>query len=170
MTIEKFWEIIEQAGENIEEPDEQADNVTKLLAKLEPEEIISFDRHLDSRHSEAYRWDIWAVAYIVNGGCSDDAFVYFRCWLIAQGRDFFEAVLHDPAKVAERVEDGTEEVELEQLLYAASDAYKEKTGEEIPQGILAPDVCVTKEPQGEPWTEDDLERLYPALCARFFGS
>lgn len=169
MTIERFWEIIEQAGQDIEEPDEQANNVTKILVTLEPEEIISFDRHFDSLHSAAYRWDVWAVAYIVNGGCSDDGFVYFRCWLIAQGKDFYEAVLRDPVKVAERVEDD-EDVELEMLLYSASDAYKEKTGQEIPQQMSSPGVVSSGEPQGEPWAEDDLERLYPDLCARFYSS
>jgi hypothetical protein len=36
------------------------------------------------------------VAYQLNGGCSDDCFVYFRCWLLAQGRASWEAALGDP--------------------------------------------------------------------------
>ncbi|MFE5591185.1 DUF4240 domain-containing protein [Streptomyces sp. NPDC056549] len=30
------------------------------------------------------------AAYMVNGGCCDDGFDYFRGWLIAQGRNVFE--------------------------------------------------------------------------------
>lgn len=164
MTIERFWEIIDQCSENIEYLEDQADNVTELLATLEPVEIISFQRHFYYRLFESYRWDLWAVAYIVKGGCSSDGFEYFRCWLIAQGKNFFEAVLREPQYVAEQVEDG-EDMEFEQIMYAASYAYEEKTGKEIPSLDLD-----YPEPQGELWTEDDLERLYPDLCARFLGS
>jgi hypothetical protein len=38
---------------------------------MEPAEIVSFQQHLLGRMQEAYRSDLWAVAYIVNGGCSD---------------------------------------------------------------------------------------------------
>ena len=166
MTIERFWGIIEQAGESVETYDEQANNITELLETLEPKEIISFHEQLYLRLYEAYRWDLWAVADIIyGGGCSDDAFEDFRCWLIAQGRNFFEAVLQAPEKAAERVKDG-EDVDFEPLLAIALYAYETRTGQEMP--LL--DLVEPEEPQGESWKGDDLKRLYPDLCARFFGS
>jgi hypothetical protein len=47
---------------------------------------VSFERHFTQRLADAYRWDLWGLAYQLNGGCSDDGFVYFRCWLLGQGR------------------------------------------------------------------------------------
>lgn len=44
----------------------------------------------------AYRTDIWALAYLLRGGCSDDSFDAFRGWLISQGRQVFEARLAEP--------------------------------------------------------------------------
>ncbi|MFC9245678.1 DUF4240 domain-containing protein [Streptomyces sp. NPDC057136] len=44
---------------------------------------------------------LWAAAYVINGGCSDDGFDYFRGWLIAQGREVFERTAADPDALAE---------------------------------------------------------------------
>ncbi len=40
---------------------------------------------------------------VVNGGCSDDGFEYFRGWLIGQGGAYFEAALKDPERAADNV-------------------------------------------------------------------
>jgi len=63
----------------------QAGRLTAMLEQLAPEGIVSFDEHFWLRLAEAYRWDLWGLAYQLNGGCSDDCFVYFRCWLLAAG-------------------------------------------------------------------------------------
>ena len=39
-------------------------------------------------HAVLYRWDMWAAAYLIGGGCSDDGFIDFRAGLIAQGLDW----------------------------------------------------------------------------------
>ena len=36
--------------------------------------------------ARSYDWNLWGAAYLMKGGCSDDAFDYFRGWLVAQGR------------------------------------------------------------------------------------
>lgn len=38
-------------------------------------------------HGALYRRDLWAAAYIIGGGCSDDSFIDFRAGLIAQGHE-----------------------------------------------------------------------------------
>ena len=163
MDISEFWQLIEQSRDGTSECEEQAERLVELLAELEPKQVVDFDRHFTERMIEAYRWDLWAVAYIVNGGCSDDGFEYFRCWLIGQGEEYFDAALQDPENAANHVEPG-EEVECEDLLYAASRAYEELTGdEEMPwEEIPRP-----AEPTGEPWEEDELETLYPRLAEKF---
>lgn len=164
MNRDDFWKLIRRSRRGAADCNEQAENLTGLLEKLAPEEIVGFHQSFSDLLAESYRNDLWAVAYIINGGCSDDGFEYFRCWLIAQGQEFYEQVLAEPEKVAKRVKAGHEEVECEPIMQAAYDAYQNVTGQEIP----AVTIAHPKEPIGEKWTEDDLERLYPKLCKRFW--
>ena len=53
-----------------------------------------------------YTWDLWGVAYILKGGCSDDGFEYFRAWLIARGRDFVAQALADPEGLGVAIDPG----------------------------------------------------------------
>ncbi len=46
------------------------------------------------------------MAYIINGGCSDDGFDYFLGWLIAKGRKYFEAALVNPERAGDGAEPG----------------------------------------------------------------
>jgi hypothetical protein len=163
MNEEQFWKLIKQSKRGTEDSEEQAEKLTELLTRLEPAEIIDFEQHLMRRRNEAYRWDIWAVAYIINGGCSDDGFEYFLGWLIAQGKEFYEAVLQNAEQAAKKVRDG-EEVECESILYAARYAYEGKTGTEMPLSKIKP----LAKPKGKSWKEDDLIKLFPKLCKRFF--
>ena len=163
MTEEEFWKLINRSRREIKDCEEQSGKLTELLARLEPKEIIDFHQHLYEREIEAYRYDIWAVAYLINGGCSDDGFVYFRGWLIAQGKEFFYAVLENPEYAATKVKN--EEVECEAIYYVAQDVYEEKTGEELPPSRLKyPSDAI-----GIRWKEDDLEKMYPKLYKRFFS-
>jgi hypothetical protein len=132
---------------------------------LEPQEIADFDRHLRQRLSEAYRRDLWAVAYLINGGCSDDCFEFFRSWLIAQGKEYFEAALFNPEQVAKRVSVEDVEVECESILYAAREAYEQRTGEQLPPS----DIMQPSSPAGQAWDEDEVEQRYPKLARKFGG-
>lgn len=162
MNDELFWKLIKQSKRGTDDCEEQAEKLEVLLAKLAAEEIIVFDELLAKRRNEAYRWDLWAVAYIINGGCSDDGFEYFRCWLIAQGKEFFEAVLLNPEHVSKKVKLG-DEPECEDLLYVAVKAYESKTNQEMPPRKTKHLL----KPKGKRWKEEDLEKLYPKLCQRF---
>ena len=51
-----------------------------------PDELIEFHRLFNRAMDDAYIWDLWGAAYLINGGCSDDGFAYFRSWLISRGR------------------------------------------------------------------------------------
>ncbi len=161
--------MIEDSRRQTDDCEEQARILTAQLALLAPEAIIAFEDHRMDRLRESYRYDLWAVAFIINGGCSDDGFDYFRGWLIAQGRSFFEAALRTPERAAEGIPEGAEGLylECERILGAANQAYRKKTGESIYARPKADRTPVSREPQGEPWDEDDLERLYPELARRF---
>jgi hypothetical protein len=161
MDIDIFWNLINKSRRGSTECEELSEKLIDLLQKLELQEIQEFDRIMHERLIESYRWDLWAVAYIINGGCSDDGFEYFRGWLIAQGRDYFENALKSPESAAKRVKD--EEAECEDILQTAQYAYERKIGQELP----SIDINYPSEPIGKRWNEDELDKLYPKLWKRF---
>lgn len=160
----QFWQLIEASQNKKRDCEKQAAELEKLLVKLSPEEIISFDHVFEEHSRESYRWDWWAVAYIVNGGCSDDGFEYFRFWVIAQGKDYFEAAMQTPERAAD-VADSDQGCECESISYSANHAYEAVTGKPMPPLQNLPSR--PSEPTGEPWREEDLETLFPRLCEKF---
>ena len=96
MNDSEFWSFISKSREGVSECEEQADKLSWLLSALPAAEILSFDELFAKKRKEAYRWNLWGAAYLINGGCSDDGFEYFRCWLISQGREVFENALKNP--------------------------------------------------------------------------
>lgn len=164
MNADEFWNLIERSRKGAEDPDEQAGRLEESLGMFSEAAILDFDRHYEERVAEAYRWDLWGAAFVINGGCSDDGFEYFLGWLIAQGREYYEAALADPEQAGRRARPG-EMVECESIAYAAAKAYEAKTGRDdfydrrakVPRG----------EPAGASWEEEDLPRLFPKLTARF---
>ncbi len=161
MKIQEFWRLIdlsrEDAGGDLKE---MMDVLTQRLCSRPPSDIVAFDRHLGALLDRAYDWGLWGAAYVINGGCSDDGFVYFRAWLVAQGQAVYEAALADPESLVEVAEP---EGELEDLLAVAANAYQEATEEELPEREnTEPD-----EPRGEAWEEDELAERFPRLSERF---
>jgi len=143
MDINRFWDLIEQSRRVID-PDNADGNMKRqgkelaaLLASLPPEEIESFDQHLTRLLHKAYDWKLWAAAYLIGEGCSDDGFMDFRSWLISMGREVYEQALANPdslAKVVPRPE--IEDFFFEEFPYIVYATYEQKTGQEIPYGQL----------------------------------
>jgi hypothetical protein len=142
---------------------DQADALRSKLAKLPAADIASFGRHFFGFHAQAYRWDLWAAAYVIQGGCSDDAFSDFRAGLIGLGRDVFQNALADPGSLA-RLPPDVVEIANEALLYVADEAYEGVAGEPMPDDVFVP---VPAEPAGDPWEEEDVDNMFPGLAERF---
>ena len=163
-----FWKMIETAKTRSKgDPFKQVELLRAALQKLAPEEIVDFDKVFSRLKAESYRNDLWAAAYIIQGGCSDDGFEYFRCWLIAQGQKVYEAALRDPETLADAID--YEEDEREEVLDVVGNdmvgiawqAYQAKTGKDMPAHRVR---LVLKGPK---WDEDEVGSLYPKLHARF---
>ncbi|CAL9556221.1 DUF4240 domain-containing protein [Streptomyces sp. enrichment culture] len=167
----EFWELVDAAREDAEgDPEEQADLLVERLLRLDPDAVVDFARHFEARYHRAYRWDLWGAAWVLLDGASDDAFDYFRCWLIGQGREVFEGALHDPDALADLLDDDFDEEvdgDGEELGYAADEAYEQLTGSVAPDLGLPPGPA---EPEGAPLdfeNEKVLAERYPRLWARF---
>jgi hypothetical protein len=162
MNVDEFWKLIEATdAEAGGEVDLYGDTLRRVLSHLPPQELVSFDSLFAQHLSRAYQWDLWGAAYLINGGCSDDGFVYFRAWLIMQGRNVYERALSDPDSLAEICDEPGEEVECEDVLYVAGELFKEKTGSEMEPSARG--HIETEEPKGTKWEEDDLNSLLPRL-------
>src|SRR4051812_2794306 len=80
---------------------EGMDALQQRLEMLDPNEIADFQRIFTDKFFDAYRNDLWAAAYIIGGGCSDDGFMDFRSELIAHGRAIYEAAMKNPETLAD---------------------------------------------------------------------
>lgn len=175
MTEAEFWGHV-RAARRVD-PDAHAERLTARLAKLPPEEILDFAHWWEAAHCRAYRRDLWGAAYLVNGGCSDDGFDYFRNWLLLQGRAVFDAALADPDSLAE-VLDG-DEVECE--CHPGADAWFAATGTAADDdGYAAFERALLfrhpKRPKPPPlarrWDfddDDEVRRRLPRLAALYLG-
>ncbi|MGW3652317.1 DUF4240 domain-containing protein [Streptomyces sp. NPDC000878] len=169
----EFWELVDATREAAEgDPEDQADLLVERLLQLDPDSVLDFARHFESRYNRAYRWDLWGAARVLLDGAGEDAFDFFRCWLIGQGREVFEGALHgDPDSLADLLDDFDDEIDGdgEELGYAADEAYEQLTGTAAPDLGIPP---APAEPEGTPLDladEGALADRFPKLWQRFKG-
>lgn len=166
MDEEQFWSIIKTAKQESKDLDEYATNITNTLSRLSSNDIIGFYLREQKLRFDSYNSDLWCAAYIMNGGCSDDCFEYFRCWLIAQGKDVFYKAIETPDSLAEYYSEEIEYYEFEDMMYVASEAFEKKTGKDI-EDFVDYDVFKTNEanyPEFKFNWEEDNEESMKAIC------
>lgn len=163
MNEETFWQIVEAArAETKPGLSNQPEILRQKLEVLPPSDIAEFGKLFQTLHRQAYRWDLWAAAYIIEGGCSDDGFADFRAGLIGLGRQAYSDAVRDPGTLVRQPARGVD-FSQEGLLYVADEAHSNATGQPMPDhGIHDP-----KEPVGERWDEEAVAKKYPALAAKF---
>ena len=159
---DRFWAFIaaarDAAGDDV---DDRVNGLEQVLLTQHPDDVAAFQNKYDELLARAYRWDLWGAAHLVNGGCSDDGFRYFRDWLISEGEAVFEAALADPESLADVAQD--EEFELESFGYVALEVYEQLTDAPLPRGRVTDPAS----PAGQEWDEDALPALFPRLARRF---
>ncbi len=132
------------------------------LRRLSLDEVRSFQDHFDDCDDRAYSWELWAAAYIIHGGCSDDSFSDFRSTLISMGRQTYESALADPPWLAD-INYDAEVATYEGYQYVPATVRTELgVTEPLPRTKPAP-----AEPSGQEWDEDTVADLYPKLAAKY---
>jgi hypothetical protein len=155
MNLNEFWEIIEISRTDARDFQNQIERLTRELRKLTAIQIVGFQNRFIALKNKAYRWDLWGAIYLLQGGCSDDSFEYFREWLIGQGRERFDSTVKDP----ESVKDFVTTDDWEGLGYCAQQVYEEKTGRKY----IPCDWQLKENPSGEEWEEEKLREMFPAI-------
>jgi len=125
MNEKMFWNVIEQFDWDKTGDDEAVlEPALNMLVKLGPEEIIAFEEILAKKLYDLDRRDIARACY---GGedeqISGDDFLYSRCVVVANGKEFFDQVMADPNEMPT-------DMEFESLLYLGQNAYELATGKE----------------------------------------
>lgn len=166
---DRWWDFIERSRKDAGDTDEQMETLLELLtAELSAEEIVKFDHFVQNRLEEAFRWDLWEIAYIMNGGCSDDGFDYFCGWLVAKGKQHFEAALAKPEDAAKGVSPDDEPFEVEGMWYLGSRAWEAKTGKSSAEWEKVVQ-SVQRSIKGEAFDEDEVYEKFPKLAKKFGG-
>lgn len=164
MMIDEFWNIVDRVQRDSGgDTDRKFDLLGAELRKLTLEEVRSFDAHFTECLYRAYRWSLWAAAYIMGGGCSDDGFWDFRSMLISMGRETYERAIADPDSLAELdLEDG-DEMQCEGYQYIAGQVEEALGGgDEVADRPPHP-----KEPLGKRWDEKTVGQFYPKLIKKY---
>jgi hypothetical protein len=173
MRTDDFWAVIDRAtADRPASPAEVAERAVADLATREPDEIVAWARHLDKVLVASGTEDLWAAAYLINGGCTEEGFDNFRGWLVAHGRKAVAVSVQSPDVLAgmpavrAAAENGAV-FEAEEVLSIAARAYEKSTGEPLP---TAADRPRTRPEVADLWDfddEDEMRRRLPRLSALF---
>ncbi len=157
-----FWELIRQSRADAVELPDQIAQLETILLSLKEADIKKFAGIYARHMKQLYHWNVWALAYAARGGCSDDAFMEFRTWMILQGDpELLDLAVKDPASAAARVPkdpelpDGT-------LLPTIDDVHLARSGTSFEWPITDLD-----EPKGREWPEDEFDARFPELVGHY---
>ncbi len=168
--------MVEKARESAADPsdaEDVAERTLALLTALPAEKVALLAQPLWDLRAQSYRRGLWHAAYLINGGCSDDGFEYFRGWLLTQGREAFERAVADPDTLADlpavRHAAAVDErdLECESMYGVVWDAYEVVAG-----GQELPAVTGRYPELGPGWDFEDVDedrRRLPRLAALFDG-
>lgn len=125
---ETFWQLIgEMKVECGQDMDASIRWMKQRLLEMPPEQSLRFHALVHGYEDAADKYGLWSVASLIKEyGCSDDGFIDFRAWLIAQGKETYMAALADPDSLSEVPRYG--DCAFEVFSYVGDYAYEEQTG------------------------------------------
>ena len=170
---EQFWAIVQTAVDEAgDDEDEYLEVVKRELSKLSLKEMIGFRLRTDKLLYDSYTSEMWCAGYLMNGGCSDDGFEYFRLWVISRGRKVYEAAMANPDNLIDYIGDDDEMdfFEFESFWYVALEAFEEAVDAELYDYVDDDNfkTCEGNYPNFEfNWEEDEPESMQK-LCPRLF--
>ncbi|MDR1912388.1 MAG: DUF4240 domain-containing protein [Helicobacteraceae bacterium] len=193
-----FWTTIDKANKwkkarwreyNIEE---HIENIVEILSKKSKKALIAFERRLRINLHKLYTAQIAELNMILECGfkkegeriifdsrLSDDGFIYFRCWLLLKGKEFFDEISKNiNAFLSEKYNFFIDDVWAESLLYASDEAYSQNN-ENPDQSVIKdvvfdmPDVThydsSEKRFDREPLSGDKLQSAYSDVVAHIIS-
>jgi hypothetical protein len=165
-----YWTIIDKSLKNTTDQDDQEQFLIKEIGSLTPKQMVGFRLRTDKLLHDTYNSEMWCAGYIMNGGCSDDGFEYFRNWVISRGKETFYKSKQKPDNLIDEVDEDLEMYEFESFWYVALEAFKQKTGKDL-YDYIDNDNFKTKEGQYPKieftWQEENPESM-KKICPKLF--
>jgi hypothetical protein len=173
---EQFWNVIHESLKLIPTQDQQLDFLITELEKLPLADIIGFKLRTDKLLYDSYTSEMWCAAYMLNGGCSDDGFDYFRGWLISRGKKVYYEALKNPDTLINEVISRSFNYNFESFSYAALNAFENITGNEL-DDYIDHENFRTHEGKYQKWEfnwseehPESMKALCPKLYEKFWKS
>lgn len=172
MNKKMFWALIHAS---LDSPSlkKQALYLQKELRQLPQKDLVEVENIFNKLDNQAYTWNLWAAAYTIHRGCSDDSFTDFRAWLITRGQFVFEQALQSSdslsalgKKALAHSKDG------EYFLYLPSTIYEEGYEGQIEKDPHLKSFKIKTTPSGKEWPEGDasaLKKINPSLFRLIIG-
>lgn len=172
-----FWRLIASAKERFgQDTTASANWLQEQLTAMAPEESLRFQTFMVNYSNYACCYGLWNAAIVLcESGCSDDGFIDFRAWLIAQGKDIYMAALKDPDSLADVVPYA--DCDFESLCYVGATVYNRLTGKSVygagwPESLKRELNVLKKEIIYGPGIDRPLEwaemaKHLPRLCAKY---
>ena len=188
-----FWRSIEKSNKkqnaNWSEYDieEHIENLMELLSKSGKQKLIQFEKQLQIYLQQLYTAEIAELSIILecdfkhenetiifDHSLSEDGFIYFRCWLLLKGQEFFTEISQDiNALVSGKYGFNIGDTWGEGLLYVADEAYsvnhdneddseiRDAVADQFPEVIHYDSMerVMNREPKGGA----ELQTMYPKL-------
>ena len=123
MTLQLFWKIIDNAKNEDATYEDICETLVDILSNLEITDIITWGQIFDEYQTLSYKTKLWAAAYIINGGYSDDGFDYFRPAVMIQGKNVFLEALQNPDSLAKLDLDTDDVFECIEMLSVGCEAF-----------------------------------------------
>ncbi len=171
-----FWSILDTSLQNFTNQDEQEQVLIQEIENLTPKEMVGFRLRTDKLLYDTYTSEMWCAGYLMNGGCSDDGFEYFRNWVISRGKSTYYKAKQNPDSLISEVNDDTESYDFESFWYVALVAFNNKTGKDL-YDYIDNDKFTTKEGQypglEDTWQEDKpetMKKICPRLYEKFWDA
>lgn len=158
----RLWPIIERMNQLAHgDHAKSCEAFERALDALDDTALVAAVTEFDEAMRRAYDYNVWGAAYLIHGGCSDDAFWDFRAGLVAMGKAVYERALADPDSLA-NIEDVEDRTLFEGFQYIPTKLVERRGLARPPGGHM------DGEPTGESWADDDeLARRFPKIAARF---
>ena len=188
-----FWRSIEKSNKKRNadwseyDAEEHIENLTELLSKSGKQKLIQFEKQLQIYLNQLHTAEIAELSIILecefkkesetiifDDSLSDDGFIYFRCWLLLKGQEFFIEISQDiNALVNGKYSFNIGDTWGEGLLYVADEAYsvnhdneddseiRDAVAEQFPEVIHYDSMerVMNREPEGGA----ELQAMYPKL-------
>ena len=174
-----FWDLISGAKkEHGQDMDASIQWLTNHLTALGPQYAQDFHDILHGYQELANQYGLWSAARLMcENGCSDDGFIDFRAWLIAQGKEVYFAALADPDSLADVEAYGGWQVE--ELTYVGNEALEAMTGQYAYENTDAAEYGILLEELRQdvvygtgiqyPYEWDEIAGRFPRLCEKYLA-